>query len=81
MNRDVENLKIVRILDAMYCLRCEFAYVADVLLTDGKRKQLFYRARQACDNWTTEAAGSGPAEVMPGVKGDQEPIVDGWEDD
>ena len=53
---DVDNLKVVKIIDAMYCVRCNFAYVADVLLTDGTRKKMFYCARRDCDNWKTEDA-------------------------
>lgn len=72
MNRDVENLKVVKILDAMFCVRCNHAYVADVLLTDGSRKKMFYCARRDCDNWRLEPQ-SGPAPDM------EQPLFDGTE--
>lgn len=64
MNRDADNLKVVKILDAVYCVRCDFAYVADVLMDDGKQKKMFYCARRDCDNWQLESAPS--ADDKPG---------------
>lgn len=58
MNKDVDNLKVVKILDPTYCVRCSHAYIADVLLTDGNRKKMFYCARRDCDNWSTEQVSS-----------------------
>lgn len=79
MNKDVDNLKVVKILDAMYCVRCNFAYVADVLLTDGTRKKMFYCSRRDCDNWQTESTPSPPVELDESIFGSEEPIAEGWD--
>jgi len=85
MNKDVDNLKVVKIVNAIYCVRCNFAYVADVLLTDGNRKKMFYCSRRDCDNWVSEdmpvptrseAGHSWDTTLLD----DDEPIADGWED-
>ncbi|MEI6913649.1 MAG: hypothetical protein WCL39_00805 [Armatimonadota bacterium] len=79
MNRDVENLKVVKIMDAMYCVKCNFAYVADVLLTDGNRKKMFYCSRRDCDNWKTEDVSSSPSQFDESIFGNEEPIAEGWD--
>ncbi len=81
MNKDVDNLKIVKIMDAAYCVRCDFAYVADVLLTDGNRKKMFYCARKDCDNWKTTTAEASLSEMEQTVIQSEEPIAEGWEVD
>ena len=78
MNKDVDNLKVVKILDAMYCVRCGFAYVADVLLTDGNRKKMFYCSRRDCDNWTY-GQETGGAALQGSPLGVEEPIAEGWD--
>jgi hypothetical protein len=47
------NLRIVRIMDAIMCTRCSSAYIADVITTEGERKKMFYCARKDCDNWNS----------------------------
>ncbi|MCC6484149.1 MAG: hypothetical protein IT209_04805 [Armatimonadetes bacterium] len=79
MNKDVENLKVVKILDAMYCVRCRFAHVADVLMTDGTRKKMFYCSRRDCDNWQTEETTSPPVKLDDSIFGTEEPIAEGWD--
>ncbi|BCW99207.1 MAG: hypothetical protein KatS3mg024_2034 [Armatimonadota bacterium] len=86
MNRDVESLKVVKIQNAIYCVRCNFAYVADVLLTDGNRKKMFYCSRRDCDNWVYEEK-TAPALTDSGAFGDDpgseedSPFAGGWEVD
>ena len=57
------KLKVIKIMDPMLCVRCDHAYVADVMLSSGKRKKMFYCARLDCDNWllngTNEEAATG----------------------
>ncbi len=86
MNRDVESLKVVKIQNAIYCVRCNFAYVADVLLTDGNRKKMFYCSRRDCDNWVCEQkpapalTDNGAFREEPGPDEDS-PFAGGWEVD
>lgn len=86
-NKDVDNLKMVKISNAIFCVRCNFAYVADVLLTDGTRKKMFYCARKDCDNWVRDpearpvaADGDHKPCGMPILDND-EPLADSWECD
>ncbi len=46
--------KVIKILDPLLCVKCESAYVADVQMSDGERKKMFYCSRKDCDNWATE---------------------------
>ena len=86
MNRDVDSLKVVKIQNAIYCVRCNFAYVADVLLMDGNRKKMFYCSRRDCDNWICEQKPA-PALTDKGSfreepeKGAEDPFAGGWEID
>jgi len=86
MNRDVESLKVVKIQNAIYCVRCNFAYVADVLLTDGNRKKMFYCSRRDCDNRVCEQkpapalTDNGAFREEPGTDEDS-PFAGGWEVD
>lgn len=45
------TLKVIKIIDPLLCVRCDKAYIADVLLSDGTRKKMFYCSRLDCDNW------------------------------
>lgn len=45
------KLKVIKILDPILCVRCEHAYIADVLLADGRKRKMFYCSRLDCDNW------------------------------
>jgi len=50
-NQSKSPLKIIKIIDPLLCVRCDHAYIADVLLADGVRKKMFYCSRLDCDNW------------------------------
>ncbi len=50
-NFSKSKLKVIKILDPLLCVRCDNAYIADVLMRDGKRKKMFYCSRLDCDNW------------------------------
>lgn len=52
MSNTAKNaLKVIKIIDPMLCVQCDNAYIADVLLSDGNRKKMFYCSRLDCDNW------------------------------
>ena len=51
INPSKSRLKVIKILDPLLCVRCEHAYIADVVLRDGARKKMFYCSRLDCDNW------------------------------
>ena len=38
------------------CVRCDNAFIADVLMADSNRKKMFYCSRLDCDNWVSENA-------------------------
>lgn len=45
------KLRVIKIIDPVLCIRCDFAYIADVVTGNGKRKKMFYCSRLDCDNW------------------------------
>lgn len=45
------NLKVIKIVDPLLCVRCDNAYIADVISSEGERKKMFYCSRLDCDNW------------------------------
>ena len=47
------KLKVIKIIDPILCVRCDCAYIADVVMPTGKRKKMFYCSRLDCDNWLT----------------------------
>ncbi len=52
MSNTAKNaLKVIKIIEPMLCVECDNAYIADVLLSDGSRKKMFYCSRLDCDNW------------------------------
>jgi len=52
MNNSAKSrLKVIKIIDPLQCVRCDNAYIADVLMRDGVRKKMFYCSRLDCDNW------------------------------
>ncbi|MCX8052918.1 MAG: hypothetical protein N3B12_03850 [Armatimonadetes bacterium] len=51
-------LRVIKIMDPLLCVRCDNAYIADVLLSDGVRKKMFYCSRLDCDNWVSRQAES-----------------------
>jgi len=54
-NAPKNKLKVIKILDPLLCVRCDKAYIADVLMADGVRKKMFYCSRLDCDNWVSRA--------------------------
>jgi len=54
------KLKVIRIIDPILCVRCDNAYIADVVMSNGRRKKMFYCSRLDCDNWVS---GKEPAEL------------------
>ncbi len=48
------KLKVIKIMDPLLCVRCENAYIADVVMRDGGRKKMFYCSRLDCDNWVAK---------------------------
>ena len=49
------KLKVIKIMDPLLCVRCDNAYIADVVLRDGTHKKMFYCSRLDCDNWVSKA--------------------------
>lgn len=49
------KLKVIKIMDPLLCVRCDNAYIADVVMQDGERKKMFYCSRLDCDNWMSSA--------------------------
>lgn len=45
------KLKVIKIIDPTLCIRCDCAYIAEVLMANGKRRKMFYCSRMDCDNW------------------------------
>lgn len=52
------RLKVIKILDPLLCVRCDYAYVADVVTRRGERKKMFYCSRLDCDNWVARSASA-----------------------
>jgi len=50
-NESKSKLKVIKIVDPLLCVRCDNAYIADVVSGDGDRKKMFYCSRLDCDNW------------------------------
>lgn len=57
-NRTESKLKVIKIMDPLLCVRCENAYIADVVMRDGERKKMFYCSRLDCDNWVSQPGSS-----------------------
>ena len=49
------KLKVIKIMDPLLCVRCENAYIADVVMRDGGQKKMFYCSRLDCDNWVSRS--------------------------
>lgn len=49
------KMKVIKIMDPLMCVRCDHAYIADVVMRDGEQKKMFYCSRLDCDNWATQA--------------------------
>lgn len=55
MKKPTESkLKVIKIMDPLLCVRCENAYIADVVMREGERKKMFYCSRLDCDNWISQ---------------------------
>lgn len=50
-NQSKSKLKVIKIVDPLMCVRCDNAYIADVVTSDAVRKKMFYCSRLDCDNW------------------------------
>jgi hypothetical protein len=53
-DRVESKLRTVRIRDTMFCLRCDFCFIATAVMADGSRKRLLYCSRLDCDEWLLE---------------------------
>jgi hypothetical protein len=59
MTKPTESkLKVIKIMDPLLCVRCEYAYIADVVMREGERKKMFYCSRLDCDNWISKPESS-----------------------
>jgi hypothetical protein len=55
MTRPADSkLKVIKIMDPLLCVRCDNAYIADVVMRDGEHKKMFYCSRLDCDNWMSK---------------------------
>jgi hypothetical protein len=52
------KLKVIKIMDPLLCVRCENAYIADVVMRDGRSKKMFYCSRLDCDNWVAKSSSA-----------------------
>lgn len=59
MNSSQSKLKVIKIMDPLLCVRCDNAYIADVVTQDGEKKKMFYCSRLDCDNWVSKTAEQG----------------------
>ncbi len=57
------KLRVIKIIDPILCVRCDCAYIADVVTNKGKRKKMFYCSRLDCDNWLTTKGPSREVEI------------------
>ena len=57
------KLKVVKILDPLLCVRCDHAYIADVVTRDGQQKKMFYCCRLDCDNWISRTRSDGELDL------------------
>ena len=53
-NPSTSKLKVIKIMDPLLCVRCDNAFIAEVLMSDGIRKKMFYCSRLDCDNWVAK---------------------------
>lgn len=56
MNSSQSKLKVIKIMDPLLCVRCDNAYIADVVTQEGEKKKMFYCSRLDCDNWVSRTA-------------------------
>ena len=50
------KVNIFKVLDPAFCVKCkcQFAYLANVRMKNGRRTKMLYCARLDCDNWQSE---------------------------
>ena len=63
-NQSKSPLKVIKIMDPLLCVKCDNAYIADVLLSDGVRKKMFYCSRLDCDNWVSQQTAAPDEEDL-----------------
>jgi len=63
-NPSKSKLKVIKIMDPLLCVQCDNAYIADVLMSDGVRKKMFYCSRLDCDNWVSSTATDAPSDDL-----------------
>ncbi len=64
INPSKSKLKVIKILDPLLCVRCDNAYIADVVMKEGQRKKMFYCSRRDCDNWCSQAVSNVDEDEM-----------------
>lgn len=57
------KLRVIKIIDPILCVQCDNAYIADVVMQNGKPKKMFYCSRLDCDNWLTSQGPSREVEI------------------
>jgi len=57
------KLRVIKIIDPILCVRCDHAYIADVVMGNGKRRKMFYCSRLDCDNWLATQGPSKEVEI------------------
>ncbi|MCE5313513.1 MAG: hypothetical protein ABFD49_01915 [Armatimonadota bacterium] len=63
-NPSKNKLKVIKILDPLLCVRCDHAYIADVVMKEGTRRKMFYCSRLDCDNWVSQTASQVSQDEM-----------------
>lgn len=57
------KMRVIKIIDPILCVRCDCAYIADVVMPTGNRKKMFYCSRLDCDNWLTQTSPHKEVEI------------------
>ena len=63
-NPSESKLKVIKIMDPLLCVRCDNAYIADVVMREGTRKKMFYCSRLDCDNWISKTTSAQEEDDM-----------------
>lgn len=63
MNLSQSKLKVIKIMDPLLCVRCDNAYIADVVTHEGEKKKMFYCSRLDCDNWVSKSRDASVDDV------------------
>jgi hypothetical protein len=59
----MSKLSVIKIIDPILCVRCDRAYIADVVMPAGQQKKMFYCSRLDCDNWLTQQGPHKEVEI------------------